>query len=63
MIEWLSKFEELLSDKCPKISYTSLSYKMTHANSVDPDQTAPARVHPVCLSAYRIIVYLKKTNV
>ena len=27
--------------KCPKISYTKVAYKMTHANSADPDQTAP----------------------
>ena len=27
--------------KCPKISKTKLSYEMTYANSVDPDQTAP----------------------
>ena len=27
--------------KCPKISYTKVSDKMTYANSVDPDQTAP----------------------
>ena len=28
--------------KCPKISYTKNSDKMAHANSEDPDQTAPA---------------------
>ena len=27
--------------KCPKISYTKVSDKMTYANSADPDQTAP----------------------
>ena len=27
--------------KCPKISNTKASDKMTYANSVDPDQTAP----------------------
>ena len=27
--------------KCPKISYTKSSDKMAHANSVDPDKTAP----------------------
>ena len=27
--------------KCPKILNTRVSDKMTHANSVDPDQTAP----------------------
>ena len=27
--------------KCPKTSNTKESDKMTHANSVDPDQTAP----------------------
>ena len=27
--------------KCPKISNTKLSDKMTYANSADPDQTAP----------------------
>ena len=29
------------SGKCPKISYTKVSYEMAYANSVDPDQTAP----------------------
>ena len=28
--------------KCPKISNTKLSDKMTYANSADPDQTAPS---------------------
>ena len=27
--------------KCPKISYTKISYRMEYANSADPDQTAP----------------------
>ena len=27
--------------KCPKISYTKMADKMAHANSADPDQTAP----------------------
>ena len=27
--------------KCPKISNTKVSDKMTYANSADPDQTAP----------------------
>ena len=27
--------------KCPKISNTKVSEKMTYANSADPDQTAP----------------------
>ena len=27
--------------KCPKISYTKVPDKVAHANSVDPDQTAP----------------------
>ena len=27
--------------KCPKISYTKVSNKLAHANSVDPDQMAP----------------------
>ena len=27
--------------KCPKNLYTKLSYIMAHANSADPDQTAP----------------------
>ena len=27
--------------KCPKNSNTKVSDKMTHANSADPDQTAP----------------------
>ena len=27
--------------KCPKISNTKLSDKMTYANNADPDQTAP----------------------
>ena len=29
------------SRKCPKNSNTKASDKMTYANSVDPDQTAP----------------------
>ena len=28
--------------KCPKISYTKVSYKITYAKSADPDQTAPS---------------------
>ena len=28
--------------KCPKILYNKMSDKMAYANSVDPDQTAPA---------------------
>ena len=27
--------------KCPNISYTKVSDKLTYANSADPDQTAP----------------------
>ena len=27
--------------KCPKISYTKVSDKISYANSADPDQTAP----------------------
>ena len=31
----------MILSKCPKIKYTNISDKMGHANSVDPDQTAP----------------------
>ena len=31
----------MLYGKCPKILYIKSSDKMAHANSVDPDQTAP----------------------
>ena len=31
----------LMYCKCPKILYTKVSDKIAHANSVDPDQTAP----------------------
>ena len=27
--------------KCPKISYTKVSDKISHTNSVDPDETTP----------------------
>ena len=27
--------------KCPKLSYTKFADKMSYANSIDPDQTAP----------------------
>ena len=33
--------------KSPKISYTKVSDKMSHANSVDPNQTAPEGIHYV----------------
>ena len=33
--------EILWYGKCPKISNTKVSEKMTYANSADPDQTAP----------------------
>ena len=39
--------------KCPKISNTKVSDKMTYVNSADPDQTAPKgliRVYTVCHS-------------
>ena len=53
-----------LSDygKCPKILYTKVTDKMAHANSADPDQTAPEGailliwVYTVCHS----MVHFKK---
>ena len=43
---------------CPKILYTKVSDKISYANSVDPDQTAPEeagliRVYTVCHSAMK----------
>ena len=34
--------------KCPKISNTKVSDKMTYTNSADPDQTAPEEAYTVC---------------
>ena len=34
----------ILLGKCPKISYTKVSDKMTYANSADPDQTPEGAV-------------------
>ena len=31
----------MIYSKCPKISNTKVSDKMSYANSADPDQTAP----------------------
>ena len=54
--------------KCPKILNTKVSDKMTYANSVDPDQTAPEgssliRVYTVCHSTkYSMKQLHKKQN-
>ena len=35
---------------CPKILYTIFFDKISHANSADPNQTAPMRIYNVCYS-------------
>ena len=36
-----TRYKYLYYGKCPKNSNTKASDKMTYANNVDPDQTAP----------------------
>ena len=38
---WYNNNKIILWGNCPKIWYTKISDKMTHASSADPDQTAP----------------------
>ena len=39
---WSLSKKRMYYGKCPKNSNTKASDKMTYANSVDPDQTAPS---------------------
>ena len=54
--------------KCPKISNSKVSNKMTYANSANPDQTAPEgssliRVYTVCHSTKYFKKQLQKSKI
>ena len=46
-----------MSNKCPKISYTRVSYTVAYANIADPHQTAP---EIAVLSGATIFAILRK---